>query len=309
MLPTFLILGAAKCGTTSLFEYLGQHPDVFVPDKKEPHFFALQGTTPAFTGPGDERFNRRAVTTRAEYEALFDGATEPARGEASPSSLYFPNAAERIHALLPDARLIVILRDPIQRALSAYLHHLKEDREPAPDFPTAIEQEEAREEAGWHYFWRYVDKGFYHRQLSRYTERFSREQLCVCLLRDLKSDPVATVQRVYRFIGVDDAFVPETTHRHNWTGIPQSQALHDLLFHAGIRHKVRDALPDAVVDAVRTYAPGVPDLLQKWKLNVMYRNLRRPTIPDDVHARLRRLYRDDIDRLEDLIDRDLSHWL
>lgn len=309
MLPTFLILGAAKCGTTSLFEYLGQHPDVFTPWLKEPHFFAFQGESLQFGGPGDERTNRLSITSQPAYESLFDAATEPARGEASPSSLYFPQAAPRIRSLIPDARLIVILRDPVNRALSGFLHHCKEGREPETNFRDALSDEQRRREAGWDYFWRYTDLGFYHRQISRYVRLFPREQIQICLLDDLKTAPVPTVQRLYRFIGVDETFVPDVSERHNRTGIPINASFHTLLAHGGLRHKVRDALPQPVVRAVRTYAPDLPDLLQKWKLKVMYGNLRRPTVPDDVHARLRRLYRDDVNRLQDLIGRDLSHWL
>jgi hypothetical protein len=308
-LPTFLIIGAAKSGTTSLYHYLGQHPEIFLPELKEPNFFAFRGQTVSFRGIGDEACNRLSVTSLQAYASLFDDATEPERGEASPSSLYYPEAPRRIRALVPDVRIIAVLRDPVERAYSNYFQMVKQGREPAQTFEAALQHEEARRRAGWSYFWRYTDLGFYHEQLARYVKCFPCEQIFVCLTEDLRGTPLATVQRIYRFLRVADGFRPPSLKRHNRSGRPRSEVLHQVLFHAGIRYKVRAALPDAVVDAIRTHLPHLPRRLRSWKLKLMNANMARPPLSPATENRLRALYRDDILRLQDLIGLDLSAWL
>src|SRR3954452_17434204 len=121
-MPNFLIVGAAKSGTTSLYYYLKQHPQVFVSPVKEPKFFAYEGEKVVYRGPGDAENNRRLVNNLADYRALFGGANgAKAIGEASPVYLYSPKACERIRHYLPDAKLFVILRDPAERAYPSFL--------------------------------------------------------------------------------------------------------------------------------------------------------------------------------------------
>src|SRR5215218_4707583 len=121
-MPNFLIIGAGKSGTTSLYHYLGQHPEVFMSPMKEPKFFCFEGERPNFRGPGDdEEINRKCVTTIDAYRALFDGvACEKAVGEASSMYLYYPKAPERIDHHVAGVRLIAVLRNPVDRAYSSY---------------------------------------------------------------------------------------------------------------------------------------------------------------------------------------------
>jgi len=307
-LPTFLLIGAAKSGTTSLYRYLGQHPDIFVSPVKEPNFFAFEGSPPSFQGPQDERCNRLSVTSLSAYKGLFE-TDAPARGEASPSSLYYPKPPERIAHYVPDARILAILRDPVERAYSNFLHMVKEGREPYRDFGTALNREADRLDSGWSYFWAYTHLGFYHEQLLRYYDRFPADQIHVCLLSDLAERPTATLRTIFRFLGVNDTVEPDTTTQHNPSGMPRIPALHWLLHHAGLRPTLRSWLPAPVRRVVSTYTSDLADRLRRWKLWVMRRNLARPPMDDDVRRRLCNLYHDDVRRLQSLIDRDLSHWL
>ncbi|HEX6473777.1 MAG TPA: sulfotransferase, partial [Candidatus Limnocylindria bacterium] len=133
-LPNFLVIGAAKSGTTALWSLLRQHPQVFMPALKEPHHFAFDADQPApqFRGPG-ANLHRDAVTGTDAYRALFADAGEAlAVGEASATYLYVAASVERIRAAIPDARLVAILRQPADRAYSSYLHLKRQGREPAP---------------------------------------------------------------------------------------------------------------------------------------------------------------------------------
>ncbi len=179
-LPNFLIIGAAKSGTTSLYRYLEQHPQIYV-NGKEPGFFAYEGQTVQLGGPEDqERFNRRVVTDLNAYEALFDGiSTELAYGESSVAYLYIENTAHRIKQHVPDMRLIAILRDPVDRAFSSYLHLRRDGREPIANFTLALQEENKRIQANWDYLWRYVQMGFYHKQLKPYFDLFGSSQIII----------------------------------------------------------------------------------------------------------------------------------
>ncbi|EPZ44556.1 hypothetical protein N007_10785 [Alicyclobacillus acidoterrestris ATCC 49025] len=154
LLPNFLVIGAAKAGTTALYRYLSQHPEVFMPSIKEPNYFALANREVRFQGPGDDRTNRSSITRFADYQALFDEADGyQAVGEASPMYLYTADAANRIHDLIPNVKLIVILRDPVERAHSAYLHLRRDEREPLANFADAIAAEEERIAKHWAPMW------------------------------------------------------------------------------------------------------------------------------------------------------------
>jgi hypothetical protein len=298
-LPNFFVIGAAKSGTTSLYSYLGQHPEVYISPIKEPHFFfALEGEQPDFRGPGDRELLSRAVTGIEEYRALFAGVTdEKAVGEASPGYLYSPEAAGRIRRRVPKARLIAILRHPADRAYSAYLHLVRDGLEPL-GFSEALEEEEARVRDGWSPTWQYRRMGFYHGQLERYYDLFGRQQVGVYLYEELSEDPVGLVQDIFRFLGVDDAFVPDVSHRRNVSStIRKSNALVSVV-----------TKPNPLKTVARAVLPA--KLRKRISANLLHRNLgKAPPMPEEVRKKLVEVYREDVKKLGGLIGRDLSGWL
>ncbi len=222
-LPTFLVIGAARSGTTALYLYLRQHPNVFMCRDKETNFFAFEGEALDFRGPGAEFVNNSVVTLNA-YRRLFADAPESAAiGEASPLYLYSPHAAERIHARLPAVRLIAILRNPIEQAYSHYLYARKEAIEPLADFMAALDAQEDRRRARWQPLFQYVDFARYNVQLRRYLAHFRRDRLKLFLYEDFAADPARVTQEIFRFIGVDDSFVPDVSVRANAGGVPKSE--------------------------------------------------------------------------------------
>ena len=165
-MPNFLMVGAQKCGTPSLYYYLKQHPQIYMSPVKEAHFFDVEeGEKPDFRRASH---SSRPVSGIEDYRALFAGVKdETAIGEASPSYVYIPEAPRRIRSRLPDAKLIAILRDPADRAYSAFLHTSRSGREPLTDFAQALREEEDRIRNGWHPLYHYRERGFYHAQLKR----------------------------------------------------------------------------------------------------------------------------------------------
>ena len=193
-LPDFLIAGAPKAGTTALHTALAAHPGLFMSAVKEPKFFLTDGPPPRRGGPGDAQTYREHIWRRADYEALF--ATAPAgslRGESTPFYLYDRDAQRRIRALIPAARLIVILRDPVERAHSNWTHLWSAGLEPIGDFPAACAAEDSRVAAGWAPFWHYTRLGRYGEQLDHLLGLFPREQVFLLRYRDLVDAPAQTL--------------------------------------------------------------------------------------------------------------------
>lgn len=191
-LPNFFILGAAKCGTTSLANHLRAHPDVFVPDIKEVAYFNIESNW---------------EQGHAWYEAWFDDVDgERAIGDATPAYLYVPAVVDRLVATVgvgPGCRLVVQLRDPVHRTYSHYWHRRREGVEHRS--LDAVLDEELSGAEGWGY----VGRGRYLEQIRRYVDVFGRESLHAVVFEDFVSRPKAAYAEVCRHLGVDDAFVPD----------------------------------------------------------------------------------------------------
>jgi len=296
-LPNFLIIGAAKSGTTALYNYLRQHPEVYMSPVKEPRFFALEGEEVGFRGPGDMKAHESTITDIRSYSALFDGVTnEKAIGEASVLYLYSPKAPVRIRHYIPDVKLIAILRHPVYGAYSSFLHVVRDGREPLTDFAEALKKEDSRIRAGWGSGWHHKQRGFYYVQLKRYFDIFDRAQIKVYLYEDYLADPVSVIQDTLRFIDVDDSFVPNMAVRHNVSGIPRSRGLHEFL-----------NKPNPIKSALRLVVPSKFRPLLRRKIE--RKNLEKPPLSPEVRKQLIEEYRHDIMKLQDLIGRDLSKWL
>ena len=200
-LPNFIIIGAEKAGTTALWQFLKQHPQIFMSAVKEPQFFGYEGREVSFNGPGPVVKEALPITDFKEYQSLFKGADGyPAVGEASPSYLYNSRAPERIRHYVPQAKLIAILRNPVDRAYSRFLHLVREDREPVGDFLEAVEKEQWRIEHNWWPDFFYTRNGFYHSQLSRYYDLFDTNQIKVYLYENLSADPLGTLRDIFSFL-------------------------------------------------------------------------------------------------------------
>jgi hypothetical protein len=276
-LPNFLIIGAPKAGTTSLYDYLRAHPDVFMPTLKEPRFFGYEGAP----GAGDRK--KWPVQSRAEYEALFAGAGDAAAvGEATPHYLFYPKAALRIAEALPGVRLIASLRNPIDRAYSVYQMNLRNKQANAGvPFARALESDANLQET-------------YHGPLARYFEAFPRARLKIVLLDDLEAAPERAVREIFAFLGVDPGFAPDLSRVSNPGGLPRSKLLHQVMNDRRLREGARRLLPAGATE---------------WLKALRSRNLRKGALPPEDRAAARAFFEADIRATGALIGRDLSHWL
>ena len=304
-LPTFFIFGATKSGTSSLYFYLKQHPDVFMSSVKEPHFYGFEpGSSVREVRNGALRENSYVITDEAEYRRLFrDAKNERALGEASVMYLYLDGAAERLRAEVPDARLVAVLRNPVERAYSAYLHLIREEDEPCPSFIAALDAEPARIKAGWAPLYHYQNMGFYARQLRRFYAQFPAEQFKIFLYEDLEREPERVIREIYSFIGVDPGFRPDVSVRHNISGVPQNPLAHEAYRFLKRSGPMKDVVKRFLPEPLRSRTKR--RLLARLEAN----NLRKPPLSAEARARLIAAYREDVGELQKLLGRDLSSWL
>ena len=278
-LPNFLIIGAPKAGSTSLYHYVGQHPEVFTSAVKEPGFFRTyrsQGT----------------IANREDYEELFRGSEKyKAVGEGSPVYLSDENAPKRIKDLIPDAKLIAILRDPYERAFSQFVFLRLRGQEPETAFLAAVHGDIARPAPQRS---NYVEQGLYHRSLTRYLSHFEDHQMKVVLLDDLEVRPDEVVSEVFSFLEVDSSVKVDTTDKLTQSGVARLKPLHWLL---SDRNPVK-----------RTLAPRLPVAAKKAFRRIRASNLERQTMSRADRRALAPFFEDDIERLEKLLGRDLRSW-
>jgi len=279
--PTFLVIGAKKAGTTSLHNYLGEHPEIFMSALKEPTYFTLTDPRP----PGMRALDRQMVSTREEYELLFEGVDgERAVGESSTAYLPCPDAAGRIHDEIPDAKLIVVLRNPSDRTDSAHRFYVFKGYETL-SLDDAIDEELAGGS------WRtYVGWSMYADAICRYRELFGANQVKVILSNDLDTQPREVLGDVFEWLGVNSSFTPDVSRRHNVTPTrPQSSP-------AGARSLLHAAMPKRARERIRHRQRDE-------------KPTRSTPLSEETRQRLVGLFADDIRRVERLIDRDLSTWL
>lgn len=193
-LPNFIVVGAMKAGSTAAYAYLRAHPQVFIPPALEVHYFTSQYS--------------RGLDWYASH--FRDAGDALAVGEKSPSYMVDPVAVERMAATIPDAKLVAVLRNPIDRAYSHYWHNKARDREPRP-YEEAIADEWPQ--AGDGGFFDYLSRGRYAAQLERLCEHYDRSQLHVVLSEELRHRSVETYAELCRFLGVDDTIVPDVVGR------------------------------------------------------------------------------------------------
>jgi Sulfotransferase family len=299
-LPDFFVAGAPKAGTTALHAALARHPALYLSPVKEPKFFLTDGPPPTQGGPGDARTYREHIWRRSDYEALFRAAPAGAlRGESTPFYLYNHDAQARIKALIPAARLIVILRDPVERAHSNWTHLWSAGLDPIDDFVAACAAEEERIAAGWADFWRYIQLGLYGRQLEHLYSVFPREQVLVFRYRSLVADPARLLDVVCDFLGVQQGILTEVP-RENVTAHPEPTG----------RHRSLSRLLRAG-SAVTSRLPGHPgsSAIERLERHLQADAQPRQPLTWDQRQVLIPRFEADIRLLEQLTGEDFSDWL
>lgn len=306
-MPNFFIIGAQKSGTTSLCNYLKQHPQVYMSPVKEPFFFNHKLNSEGEVVKDEFRSPIGRPPLKSlnleEYRTLFGGANgEKAIGEASPLYIHAPGTAERIKRYVPEAKVIAILRNPADRAYSSFLHAIRNGVEPLNDFARALREEEDRIRNNWPFAFHYRARGVYHAQLKPYYELFGRERVGVWLYEDLRADPVSVTKSVFRFLEVDDAFTPDTSSKHNPAGVPKNDITRAMM---NAMHRAGSAFRRTVPPTSNLY-PLAARMRERFQRRIL---AKPPAIDPEIRQELIEGYREEILRLQDLLRLDLSVWL
>lgn len=295
MLPNFLVVGAAKSGTSSLDRYLAQHPEVYMPQKKEAHIFSIPDFPTRFQGPGDEGMNTETIRSMDRYQALFaDAQPYRAVGESSVFYLHFPGTAQRIQAANPDMKILMLLRNPVDRAFSAYMHVVRDERETL-SFEDSMRQEPVRKQLNYEPMWLYRELGLYTAQVKRFLEVFPRKQVKILLFEEFSRNTEASMADIFRFLDVDPSVRIDTGLRHNESGLPKSRGLFNFIAKPHpIKEVFKPLVPQRLRERIGIQAKSM--LLQKVNMN--------PTTRRELEG----FFADDIRALADLIDQDLRPW-
>jgi len=312
-LPNFFVAGAPKAGTTSLYGYLEQHPQVFMCPLKEPNYFASELRLENFTGEGRvtiarevralarylhaERREKRfggLVTSWDDYVSLFrEASNELAIGEATPVYLWSPTAPRNIAARIPHAKIIVILRNPIDRAFSQYLHMVSVGYT-RRSFTQEIRASLIQRPVNAAPCWPLLEFGRYLEQIRRYCDAFPRSQIHISLYEDLAYAPGALLADLFSFLGVDPAFTPSVSHHDLQPQVPKLRVAAYYLKKWQVWPYLRKLAPQPL-------GPRIRALLVRSRNSLMME-------PED-RAFLTDYYREEIEKLAGLLGRDLASWL
>jgi hypothetical protein len=244
--PNLFLLGAMRCGTTSIHRMLAQHPDIHMCEPKEPHFFGSPGSPPNHRGPGDDQLNARTVWRLDDYVQLFTpGFGCRFRGEASASYLHTPAAIDNLRAAPGSSRFVIVLRHPVERARSAHAYNRQRGREPIADAMRAIAEEPKRREAGWSPMFHYVGASRYADAVAHAFDALGRDRVKVLLHDDVARDVTAVMKELFGWLGLPPAPVePAVLNR---SGTPRSAALQRALAHGPVKRHLKRWAPTPLV--------------------------------------------------------------
>ncbi|UII21149.1 sulfotransferase family protein [Fulvivirga ligni] len=303
LLPDFLIIGAGKCGTTSVDNYLKQHPSIFVTAFKEPNFFGFEMVKPEdFDDPNELKYYQdHSITDLKSYQDLYKEA-EPGqiKGETSNTYLYHETAPERIKHYVPDVKMIAIFRQPAERLYSRYLHLARVDQLPTPTFEGVLDKSTI-----WWERNDLVKEGFYYKNLSKFYDHFDKDQIKVVLFEDLKKDPQGIIQSIAEFVGADGSFEFDLSVEYNKSGFIKNKFYDKMIGQNSIIKKgIKSMVPTSAFEKLKSN----PWLRKKFT-DITDKNLVRPKLEPELKQKVTDIYRADIQQLAKLINRDLSHWL
>jgi hypothetical protein len=279
--PNLFLVGAAKAGTTSLYGELARHPAIYMSPMKEPHFFSQ--IEPA---PGRKAFFPH-VTDEDEYLALFEGATsEELLGEASTSYLWDAQAAERIKRAVPEARILIMLRNPVDRAYSQYWNDVREGIE-RRSFLDALVEEQRSGPGRWGVSSLHIDCGRYADQVERYLERFGA-RVQVLFFEDFVGHEADTIADVYSFLGVGPPTAGAAPRQMNPASLPRNRLSAALLASGKLRRAIRATVPRPLRGRMRAG---------------LLRRATPPPMDPAARALLIEIYRPEVGRLAELLGR------
>lgn len=303
-LPNFIIAGCAKSGTSSLYEYLCLHPDIFMSANKEPRYFVEPECRPNFMGPLDEdRYNATSVWRWTDYCNLFNDADRyKAVGEASPMYMTASSIPGNIKQQLGEVKIIIMLRNPIEVAYSAYIHQVRDGSENL-SFKDALLAEKNRIDKNWAWHWRYASLGLVVPEvLAAYLKEFKRENIKIVFYDEFKKDNFGVVQDIFRFLEVEPS-IALIHNRSNEGGVPRYPLLYKLITRRTFIQKVVVKLATPLLKLLRLEGAvlSITQRVTKARISV--------PIQVEVHNELCGVFQNTVKDISSITGVDLTHWL
>jgi len=234
--PNLFIVGAAKSGTTSLYRYILQHPAIFFCKPKEPRYFSSKYNNFPHNGPGDYVADNFTIKEESKYIDLFKSVkNEKIIGEASVDYLYYYKTAYDIKKYSPNAKIIITLRNPVDRAFSAYVHLKGAGRENLT-FEEALKQEKSRMNDNYEFIWFYKDVGKYYMQAKTYLDIFGKENVLIILFDELNKDVKSVIKKMMFFLNIDPNAIIDDHIKYNFSGIPKNKTIDLILKNRELQH-------------------------------------------------------------------------
>ncbi|MFP8487476.1 sulfotransferase family protein [Gracilimonas sp. Q87] len=294
VLPNFLIVGASKCGTTALYYYLKQHPEIGFPDLKEPKYFSSKFLTFPHNGPGDTTVDKYAVRDFETYTDLFSDLDNYKKiGEASPDYIYYhQKTVDEIKRKLGDIPIIIILRNPVHRAFSAYKYLVRDSREKR-SFREALNLEEERLQDNWDFIWAYKKAGEYYSQVKSFRDNFTNVKIII--QEKMIKDTDKNVRETLKFLDLDENVQLNTGIKYNESGRPNNILAKFLLSRnnkvsARIREIMKSIIPRTILEKVASKS------LSSMKIN----------FKDEKY--LQTYFKEENEKLFDLLGYRIEEW-
>jgi len=285
--PNFFIVGAPKAGTTSLYHYLEAHPQIFMSSVKEPNYFSYQSSLNQ-----NLYYKERGINNFEEYISLFEKAgNKKAIGEASVSYLFYPEAAINIKNAFPKSRIIIMLRNPVERAISHYNMDYKLGYVDLT-FENVIKKK-YDSNLNKLYYQQFIELGLYYNQVKRYIELFGRENVLIIFFEDFKNHAPREVKKIFEFLDVDSGFQTDTNAKYNTFKTPRNSLIRSIYRIKFLRVVLKKLFPQFISDLIKSI--------------ILTKNKKK--FPDEATMKfLKQIYTPDIKQLEKLLNRDLNTW-
>ena len=282
----FFIVGAPKAGTTSLYYYLNEHPEIVMSSQKETDFFSDESLQKQGLYYGKNR-----ISSMEHYHALFENYENKVVGEASVSYLFYEDVPNKIKAYNASAKIIIMLRNPADRAFSHYLMDYRLGLINQSFESVIAEKNRSRKQEL--FYQQFVRLGLYYEQLKRDFETFGKENVHIIFYDDFKNDLQNQVQKTYDFLEVDSTFVAQLNTKHNTYSMPKRSWIRKVYAFVQLRKLLRKILPNQIVKQIKA---------------IFFSKTNKPVLSDKLRMQLNELYADDIKELAILLNRDLSQW-
>ncbi len=283
----FFIVGAPKAGTTSLYHYLNEHSEIEMSSQKEPDFFSDQSLQKQKL-----YYDKNRIDTIEKYNSLFEREDVILRGDSSVSYLFYEDVPHKIFTYNPDAKIIIMLRNPIDRAFSHYLMDYSLGLI-SESFETIIQKQSKHKNANL-FYQQYVQVSEYSKQIKRYLEVFSKDNIHFIDYEDFKNDTSDVVNSVFLFLGVNDDFQPYLKKKYNTYTAPKNSLIRYVYSFVALRKMVANILSKN---------------LTKTIINLLFRSDKKPQLPELTRNFLKKHFESDVRELSELLNKDFTKWI